>query len=1329
MTSTVIQRIDPTRLLQRFAALRWRLRIVTLMAGLASSLAILFSAAIIIAAIDWQFGLPAFVRALALAATLASAMWVFWQRSLRPLARGDNNFALAMRAEGCFPHLQDSLASAVQFLEQDQDDSKISSPLLRRIVIRLAIREADGCDFDRLVDYRSFWRGAACLTVSALALLSLIQWAPQWSRIVAQRLAAPYGVSAFPSRTKIRFVSPAKFPHQQAVGIPLMIEAEINGVVPERAQVSLLAEGIPATEQTWLIERKGDGAGSLIVRIEGSRIVRSMRIRLQVNDADTGWLEIHVSHPPDFAPIEGKPSPQIRLEYPAYTDLPARQLPFGATSWDAVVGTTVQFHAAVSHPVVRCSMQYRPESPTPLAAAACCSLASTNSLQLLGIAAITREATDPIPITLSDDGKLIASRFVPRLSGAYAIQFEDAEGFGMARTLHATVTPDPAPVVELRRPNAGQDSLYVTPDADLPLLVDVSDDFLAIRSISLLSSTQPDAAPNVRSYFDAEHMAYAWPKLLSQVSGGAVGPIIPIKLRLKRVMPDGRLRLAEFRKPDGSQLREGDVLTIQFVADDFDDVSYVKEPGRSRLLELHIVSPQTLEDRLKRDQGRLRLELLKLQQWQQEAHSKVTEVLEHRDSEKLSNEDRERLLQAEQLQEQIRNRVGNERDGLRAEVARLIQAQQDNHLSFAADRERLLGLASELERFAREELEPIEPLLSAAREASEGSKDGKTPKDALKDAERRQQDSAKTISAMLQRLEPWSGANEIRGETRSLLADLEQLRSQTEQLAKEMPSGASRERLTPQQQENLEKVATKQESLANQARQLLEKMERLASEKRRQARERLEEATQLDSAALQADERAEQAADPQEKGSQRAAALKLREQADERRDAAAIVQQEENALQRAADRGRDQLQKEPNANASRSPTKLDDAARNVRENRLGQAQEQQQQAAAALREMLEELEERRQDDLDRLRRKMKQAEDRLNDLADRQERLQKKVKDVERLTDPAERQQALERLAREQEALRQEAREIAQDLSRNQAGEAGKSLSRAAREMAESRKQLERGENGNSSQDEAIQKIDEALDQLDKSREKIEEELLREKLAKVSNRIQGIRERQKAAIDESHRLHSFAKTAKKWERDKLLSLIGLQENEERLADELNGLVEKRFRQDRVLAKILDHAIVSMRQAASSIQQRADEIKNCADDEPFDLEQEEQSQQVTLNHQHAALRRLDQLLDSLKPDKELAKSANSGPKKQTDGSGSASSNRESDAFPPLAQIRALRMLQAEVTERTERFAKEHPDPARLTDIAKKELQALQTLQKDVAELIIEFMPAEKPGEGQ
>ena len=105
-------------------------------------------------------------------------------------------------------------------------------------------------------------------------------------------------------------------------------------------------------------------------------------------------------------------------------------------------------------------------------------------------------------------------------------------------------------------------------------------------------------------------------------------------------------------------------------------------------------------------------------------------------------------------------------------------------------------------------------------------------------------------------------------------------------------------------------------------------------------------------------------------------------------------------------------------------------------------------------------------------------------------------------------------------------------------------------------------------------------------------------------------------------------------------------------------------------------------------------------------------------QKESLRRLEQLLDVLKPENALASRRPQASQQEgkQEGGGSGGGGGGGDGLPPLAQLKLLRLLQAEINQRTDEFAKQHPDPTKLTDKEKAELQAIRREQQEVAELL-------------
>src|SRR5205807_5039718 len=132
---------------------------------------------------------------------------------------------------------------------------------------------------------------------------------------------------------------------------------------------------------------------------------------------------------------------------------------------------------------------------------------------------------------------------------------------------------------------------------------------------------------------------------------------------------------------------------------------------------IRIIGREGLELVLTQEQAKVQQDLVRLREKEREAIRKVREIENRlRKGEKLTPDDLAQLLQAEQLQQQIRERVGDDKEGLRAEVARLLRTLKQNGLENSAARDRMEPVARELDRLAANELEQIEPRLTNARQ-------------------------------------------------------------------------------------------------------------------------------------------------------------------------------------------------------------------------------------------------------------------------------------------------------------------------------------------------------------------------------------------------------------------------------------------------------------------------------------------------------------------------------------------------------------------------------------------------------------------------------------
>jgi hypothetical protein len=153
----------------------------------------------------------------------------------------------------------------------------------------------------------------------------------------------------------------------------------------------------------------------------------------------------------------------------------------------------------------------------------------------------------------------------------------------------------------------------------------------------------------------------------------------------------------------------------------------------------------------------------------------------------------------------------------------------------------------------------------------------------------------------------------------------------------------------------------------------------------------------------------------------------------------------------------------------------------------------------------------------------------------------------------------------------------------------------------------------------------------------------------------------------------------------------------------------------------------MEQAEERMRKRKDAALERGDQGlKLDIAAENAADEQTRKHQTTALRRLDQLLDALKPERGVAQrpAENGG-----GGEGQpAGRMREGDGIPALAQLKALRALQEEVNKRTEEFSRQHPDLTKLTKEQKAELESIRQDQQEVADLLEQLtQPARSEGD--
>jgi len=1295
-------RVDSEPLLSRLSQLGSRRRFAAVFRGICLTLTIPLTVLALVGGIDHLIPLPSFIRALGLVSGLTATGLVVRRFVLEPLHESADPVTLALLIESRQPEWNDSLASTVQFLE---DDTR-GSTRLRQQAIRETLLLAEEAEFNAVIDTRGLRNAGILLTIAFAVVGPLCVFAPGLASTATARLLDPFGGHGW---TLIHIDDPATFPARMARGQGFELAFTVSGRLPEQAIVILWPDDGTLSEQFLsLRESVESNAKTVPMRItfDPDQVARNFRVRIKAGDADSGWQSIAVLPPPVLVPIDGHPSPRLRVSFPAYTDQPALDLPDGSAFVECVSGSVVRLQAAVDRPIVEAMLQPR---SGPSTAAIVAGFAADSPLASIGLQRLAVASWEPTPLAIDAEGQRIEGEFWPRLPGIYAFTFRDPTGLAGTRLLEVRLQADPAPAVALDRPSG--DALYFVPDAELPVQIRVTDKIYAIRTVGLEYRTTTTAPTRTIPLFDAARLSDS----VNQAFG-----IPSVRLRPAQWSDDNRLPLSRFRHADGSPLREGDVLILNAYATDFDDVSTFKAPGRSSEVLIRIVSPAALDATLQQAQVKARQDVEQLRDIQRRARDNVRAVQKALQANgKLQPRELEQLFQAEQLQQQLRAQLADPEQGLQRQIEQLRQTARENRLPNSPALRRLESMDNDLQRLTEEELVPIEPLIAQARKELDSRDRDPTisPRnESLRKAEAQQRNAEETLEAMLGRLQPWDAANELRGGARELLNETQRIGNEAKELGRQLPSGMKLDELQPEQRESLERLATRQDRLADDARQLADKLARLGADKQKTLDQQEAKLTELNQRIADT-QRDHSAAAPNSDDAQRLGdELQLMQGERERlQEAIAGTKSEVQALRDAIDRSL----------AEGARRDLRQAADRLRQNQTGEAGMAQQQAAQQLQDLLQRLDEPRGEEPDRLRKKTKNAKGKINELIERQESLQKKVEQAQGIADPMARAAELKRLAQEQQRLEKLTRDAAKELADTNAEQSAQSLRRAERLMEEAREQLEQGQRAEMTQDDVLDQLDEGQRQLKQEERRQEEELGREEVRRVSDEVKALLERQRAALTESQRIHQDVLKAKKWSRALLTSLDDLEGRQTALAEELRGLIEKRFEDDRVFARLLRHATEAMDSASERMQERKQDGLDALQAGKIDAELESLAEQKVTTAQKLAIRRIEMLIEALQPDPTKPDQPAPMPPMPPmgdqppppEGNGPPNPN----VIPPTAQLKALRALQAELNERTTAFAKAHPRIDELNELEEAELDDLRKAQEEVAELLKELLP--------
>jgi hypothetical protein len=708
------------------------------------------------------------IRVIASLSVWGVMLWVGYRYLFVPQTARLSNADLARRVQRRFPQLSDSLASAVEFLDQPEDDPRAGSAALRGAVIRDVTAASQPLDFLETLGGRPALRAA--LAASAIGLLTLIlvlsNATAAWTAAV--RLVNPLGNLAWPQRTHLELRQRIqRVARGQAFEVEVVDRhAELPDVV--RIHYRFTAAGGGTGEETEAMHFAG---GAMVARREN--VVRPFAYRIEGGDDQSmPWISVQVMEPPAVASLS------VTLVPPSYTGWPSTK---AEGHLRALVGTQVQVAAVSTKP--------------------------------LRDAWLLLEDGRQVPARLASDGKRLTVPADPRQplvidkSGAYWFKLLDTDGLtgGNDDRWEIRAVPDAPPTVLIEKPSG---TLLVTPNARVPLRVSAKDD-LALRRIDLLfgrsdRAKQPDVVQPL--YVGLERVEPQSQGLEQAEQGDR-----------KVVTLDWELA------PLG--LSVGTQVSFHVAAGDYRPQTGSSEPRR-----LSVVTAEELTERIVSRQAFLLAELKRVLGIEEQDRKQVGE-LEIRSGEigLLDQLDLDHLRGVELNERQVVRTLSSRTDGLPMQILALQEELQNNRLSSPEVQRRMEAMLGELERLDRQQFPVIARELTSAIKSSQirlqeqpaGWKPkGRVPADpavgaSLAAAGKHEQQVIAVLETLIGELGRWDSYRRFHREVAQLKRDQEELCQRTTDLlhrtlAKEVQD------LLPQESADLKINARQQSELAGQ---------------------------------------------------------------------------------------------------------------------------------------------------------------------------------------------------------------------------------------------------------------------------------------------------------------------------------------------------------------------------------------------------------------------------------------------------------------------------------------------------------------------------------
>lgn len=216
----------PSPLRVRLAAIRWRIRLLLAVRGLAQVIILLGFMAAAAVLVDYWLDLPAQMRQIVFSIWLIAGVACFLRRVAAPLCRRIDAAALAAVIEEKYPDLGERLSSAVELSGAPAEGH--GSPLLISLLLEEAAARSERLDFRPAVPARRVGVLAAVAAITGLLIAAPALVWPQEYGELTQRFFYPWDIA----RAEAAYETPAIPPAPAIVPVELAADSPTITITP-----------------------------------------------------------------------------------------------------------------------------------------------------------------------------------------------------------------------------------------------------------------------------------------------------------------------------------------------------------------------------------------------------------------------------------------------------------------------------------------------------------------------------------------------------------------------------------------------------------------------------------------------------------------------------------------------------------------------------------------------------------------------------------------------------------------------------------------------------------------------------------------------------------------------------------------------------------------------------------------------------------------------------------------------------------------------------------------------------------------------------------------